>query len=406
MRRVVVTGMGQHTALGDEPAAVFDAILADATASVAMPHWARLADMHALVAAPIPGFDGSHIPRKVRRTMGRVALFAASAAEIAVRRAGLDAATLTGGRTAVVAGSSAGSGQAEEEFWAHLHTTGSARGLKSTLFFQAMAHTCATNIALYLGVTGEVIATNAACASSSQAIGVGAERIRLGRADVVIAGGAEELHLSAAVIFHSLQAASTGFNDRPRETPRPFDAGRDGIVVGEGAGMLVLEEREHALARGAPILAELLGFGTTCDAANMANPEPGGIVEAMRRCLADAGISAGDVDYVNAHATATRAGDAAEADAIWALFGDRVPVSSSKGHLGHTLGACGAIESILCIEAMNRSMMPGTRGLSDPDVAPIWLLRGPEPRPLTHVLNNSLALGGINSALLFRRADA
>ncbi|MCA9494275.1 MAG: beta-ketoacyl-ACP synthase, partial [Myxococcales bacterium] len=342
MRRVAVTGYGLHGPFGDDAVGMFDALLADRTATVAMPEWAQVADLGPHVAAPVPDFDGKHLPRKVRRTMGKVALFGASASDRAIRHAGLEPADVAGEATAVVMGSSAGSGASELEFWQHFLTTNSARGVRSTTFFEAMAHTVATNVALLLGVTGEVFSVNCACASSNQAIGVGAERIRLGKADVVLAGGAEELHVTAGVIFHSVLAASTGFNDRPRETPRPFDAARDGIVVGEGGAVLVLEEWERAKARGATIHAEVLGFGTSCDAVNMANPEPEGMRTAMARALKDAGLPPSAVSYVNAHATGTRAGDAAEAEAVWRLLGGNVPTSSNKGHLGHTLGACGA----------------------------------------------------------------
>jgi 3-oxoacyl-[acyl-carrier-protein] synthase II len=404
-RRVVVTGIGMHTPLGDGREQVFDALLANRTGVVRMPEWAEIAELGTQVGAPVPDFDGREIPRKLRRTMGRVGLLAASAAGIAVREAGLPVDVLTSERTGVIVGSTAGSGSAEQEFWGHLQSTRSARGLKSTLFFQAMAHTCATNIALALGVQGELFATNSACASSSQAIGLAAQRIRLGMCDAVLAGGAEELHVSAAVIFGSLSAATTGFNHDPDLTPRPFDRRRDGIVVGEGAAIFVLEEREMAIARGAPILAEVLGFGTTCDAVHMASPDPEGMSKAIRRCLVDARRTPADVDYVNAHATGTVAGDASEAQALYGLFGDRVPVSSSKGHLGHTLGACGSIEAAICIEALRRGVLPGTRNLVDPDVAPIRLLRDPERAPIRHALNTNFAFGGVNSVLLFGHAE-
>ncbi len=406
MRRVAVTGVGLHSALGDDAETLFDALLADHSATVAMPDWARMADLGPHVAAPVPNFDGMHLPRKVRRTMGRVALFGTSASERAIESAGLSPEAVAGDRTAVVMGSTAGSGASEAEFWSHLVRTNSARGLRSTTFFESMAHTVATNVALHFGVTGEVFSVNCACASSNQAIGLGAERIRLGRAEIVLAGGAEELHAAAAVIFHSLQAASSGYNARPTETARPFDADRDGIVIGEGAGVLMLEEWSRARARGATILGEVVGFGTSCDASNMAHPAPEGMLAAMDRCLKDAGLPPSVVDHVNAHATGTRAGDAAEAEAIFRLLGDDVPTSSNKGHLGHTLGACGALESIIALEAIRRGVLPGTRNLVRPDVAPIFLPRGPLLRPLEYVLKTSFALGGINSALLFRHPEA
>jgi len=405
MRRVVVTGIGLHAPLGEDAASLYDAVLAGRTGVVAMPAWSDIDELQSHVGAPVPGFDGQHIPRKARRTMGRVALLAASAAERAVADAGLIAADLPSERTSIVVGSTEGSSEADLEFWGHLAKERSARGLRSTVFFQAMAHTCAANVALHLGIDGEVLATNSACASSNQAIGLAAHRIRYGQADVALAGGAEELHFSGAVIFDSLGVASRGYNDRPDATPRPFDAARDGIAVGEGAGIFVLEERERALARGATILAEVVGFGTTCDAWHMSNATPRGMVAAIRRCLHDAGVEPSIIDYVNAHATGTRAGDASEAKALYEVFGDQVPVSSSKGHIGHTLGACGVLESAIAVQAMHRGVLPATRNLVEPDVAPIDLVQTPREATATHVLKTSFAFGGVNSVLLFRHPE-
>lgn len=405
MRRVVVTGIGLHTPLGHELSDVFDALLADETASTFLQEWDDLADLGPSVGAPVPDFDGKHLPRKVRRTMGRVAQLAVSAAEKAVAHAGLTEEQLGDGDTAVVVGSTAGSGDAEYHYIGHLVQKQSARGLKSTAFFQAMAHTCAANVALHLRIRGELFSTNSACSSSNQAIGLAAQRIRDGYIERAVAGGAEELHLLGAVIFHSIGAATTAFNDRPRETARPFDKDRDGIVVGEGACILVLEEREAAIARGAPILAEILGAATTCDAVHIVSPEPEGMIQTIRRCLRDAGRTVEDVDYINAHATGTRSGDAAEAAAILEVFGDQVPVSSVKGHLGHTLGACGAIETAICIEAIRRGVLPGTRNLVEPDVAPVRLLDAPLEAPVRTALNTNFAFGGVNSCVLIGAPD-
>jgi 3-oxoacyl-[acyl-carrier-protein] synthase II len=399
----VVTGIGLHTPLGDTADSLFDALLAGRSATEVLPDWAAYPDLNTAVGARVKHFDGKHIPRKSRRTMGRVGLLAASAAERAVEQAGLTAEQLADGNTAVVLGSTGGSSSVEYDYIRHLVESGTARGLKSTAFFQAMSHTCAANVALHLGIRGELFATNSACSSSNQAVGLAAQRIRDGYIERAVAGGAEELHLLGAVIFHAIGAASAGYNDQPGQTPRPFDAERDGIVVGEGAGVLVLEERQAALARGAPILGEVLGFATLCDAVHIVSPQPEGMERTIRRCLPDAGLSPDDVDYVNAHATGTRAGDASEALAIQAVFGERTPVSSIKGQLGHTLGACGAIESAVCLTAMARGTLPANHNLALPDVAPIDLIRSPRETAARTVLNTNFAFGGVNSCLLFRR---
>jgi 3-oxoacyl-[acyl-carrier-protein] synthase II len=200
--------------------------------------------------------------------------------------------------------------------------------------------------------------------------------------------------------FDSMQGASRGFNDRPSDAPRPFDSGRDGIVVGEGGGILVLEREDMALERGAEPLARVLGYAGTSDAVNMASPAPDGMEKAIRLALEDAGVRPDEVDYVNAHATGTPVGDAAEAEALHRVFGDRTPVSSAKGHLGHLLGACGAIEAAICIEAMRRGVVPPTRNLESPDVAPLWLPTEPVERPVRCVLNTNFAFGGVNTALV------
>ena len=400
-RRAVITGVGLHTPLGSDAGAVFDRILANDSGVVAMPEWSAIEGLESRIAAPVLDFTGSHLRRTARRTMGRVALLGASAAAEAARAAGLTEAVLTSERTAVVAGSTSGSSQAMHEFWTDLAHEPTTRGLRATLFFQAMAHTVAANIALLLGIPGELISTNSACASSNQAIGVALERIRLGKADVVLAGGAEELHVSSVIIFDGLGAATRGHNRTPELAPRPFDRRRDGIVVGEGAGILVVEELAHARRRGATILAEVKGYGTTCDAAHMAGARPEGMQRAIERCLADARVPASEVDYINAHATGTTAGDASEAEALHRLFGSSVAISSSKGHLGHTLGACGAIEAAVCLEAMRRGVIPPTRGLEEPDVAALDLLQQPREARMRHVLTTNFAFGGVNSVLMF-----
>lgn len=405
MRRVVITGVGLHTPLGDDLDTFFDGLLSDRTGSVYMPTWAELDELATLIGAPVPGFDGQSIPRKVRRTMGRVGMLSASAAELALNDAGLTGDDLSELRSGVIVGSTGGSSATEYDFFQHLVEQRSARGLKSTLFFQAMSHTCAANVALHLGIRGELFATNSACASSNQAIGLAAQRIRDGYLDAAVVGGAEELTITGAVIFASLGAATTTYNDRPDATARPFDAARDGIVVGEGAGIFVLEEREQALARGARIYAEVLGAATVCDAHHMAAPHADGMRTTIERCLRDARLEPSAVEYVNAHATGTRSGDASEADAIHATLGDAVPVSSIKGHTGHTLGACGAIETAACIGALQRGVLPGTRNCPNPDVAPVNILQGPLERRVRCVMNTNFAFGGVNAALLLGAGD-
>jgi 3-oxoacyl-[acyl-carrier-protein] synthase II len=398
--RVVITGLGLRTPLGHHIDELFDALLDSRSAVRACPEWREVAEMASYVGSPIPDFSGKEIPRKMRRTMGRLAQFAAAAATDAVAQAGLDEATLGSGRVGVAVGSTLGSSGALEEFWRAYLMDGHTRSLKGGLFFQVMSHSAATNVALLLGVTGEALACNAACASATQAMVLATERIRAGRADAMIAGGADELHPAATLTFDGVGGASTGFNDRPGLTPRPFDAGRDGVVVAEGSGIVVLESLAHAQARGATILAEVLGGATSCDARHMASPSPEGMAACMQLGLEDAGLTADDIDYANAHATGTRVGDASEAEALNQLFGDRVPVSSIKGHLGHMQGACGAIEVAVCIEAMRRGVIPPTLNLTESDVAVLDLPVTPREQRLDRVLTTNFAFGGVNTCMV------
>jgi 3-oxoacyl-[acyl-carrier-protein] synthase II len=267
-----------------------------------------------------------------------------------------------------------------------------------------MSHTCAANCALAFGISGRVWGPNSACTSASQSIGLGFDTVRAGAQDVMICGGAEEAHYTTAATFNLAGAASTGYSDRPQSTPRPFDARRDGMVVGEGAGIVVLERLAHAKARGAKIYGELIGFATTCDGEHITSPAEHGMARAMALALESAGIAASDVDYINAHATGTDLGDSTEARATARIFGDRVPVSSTKGYIGHTLGACGGIESIFALAMIKAGFAAPTLNLEtiDPACSGVWHLQQPLDRRVRVAMNNNFAFGGINTSLLFR----
>lgn len=400
MRRVVVTGMGMVTPLGNDPEQVFDEVLAGHSGVVRVEKFDTVGDLSARIAAPIRSFEPERIPRKHRRSMARMAQYAVGATAEALRRADFPMDELHGGRVAVCAGSTTGSPDAMEEFWVEYLGTNSIRGIPSTSFLRVMSHTVAAHVALAFGVTGSVLSPSCACAASNQAVGLGMDLIRCGRADVVLAGGADELSVLAAATFDIVRAGARGHGDAPHTRPAPFDKSRDGVVVGEGSAMVVLESLDHALARGAPILAEILGYGESCDANHMSSPEPEGMMLAMQRALADAGVAAAEIDYICAHATGTEVGDAAEATATYRCFGGDVPVSSLKGHFGHMLAACGTTELVCCIEAMRRGVVPPTLNLHEPDVAPILLPAAPLPRELRRIVSNNFAFGGINASLV------
>jgi 3-oxoacyl-[acyl-carrier-protein] synthase II len=338
--------------------------------------------------------------------MGRVSLLATYATEQAVAQAGLDEDKMRSGSVGLAYGSTHGSSSELEGWCRTLFQNQGMTGLASTTYLKFMSHTCAANLALYYGIRGRVVSTCSACVSASQAIGTGYETIRAGMADAMVCGGAEEMHFSHAAVFDILFATSHAYNDRPDESPRPFDAKRDGLVVGEGAGTLVLESYEHASRRGAHILAEILGYGTNCDGSHVTSPSADGMAGAMRLALQAAELSPDRVQYINAHATGTEIGDVAESHAMFEVFGGKVPVSSTKGFTAHTLGACGAIEAAFCIAMMNEGWLAPNRTLTEPDprCAPLDYIRGsPRDARTSFTMSNNFAFGGINTSLIFGR---
>jgi len=368
--------------------------------------WAEYDGMNTRLASVAAPFElPAHYTRKATRSMGRVALMAVRTAELALEESGLLGDALLGsGAVGISYGSSSGTPDAIADFGQMLFNKSTA-GISANTYLRMMSHTAAVNIGVFFGVRGRVITTSSACTSGSQGIGYAYEAIRCGRQVAMIAGGAEELSPTQAAVFDTLFATSTR-NSEPTRTPRPFDAERDGLVIGEGAGTLILEELEHALARGARIHAEVVGFGTNSDGGHITQPDAATIRVAMELALADAGLNPQEIGYVNAHGTATRQGDAAESQATRELFGPRMPISSLKGHMGHTLGACGALEAWMSILMMQHDWYAPTVNLDTvaPDCAELDYLRG-DGREMSceHVMSNNFAFGGINTSLVFRR---
>ncbi|MFW5921614.1 MAG: beta-ketoacyl-ACP synthase [Polyangiales bacterium] len=406
-RRVAITGLGLATPIGHTLDAVRDALTAGRHGIRPQPDWDRHEELLTRLGASVEGLDLARWPRKTIRTMGRVARLAAHATEEAVADAGLESHVVQSGRTGLAYGSTHGSSAALERFALTLETPNALLGLGSAGYLQFMSHTCAVNLATFLGIRGRVLTTCSACVSGSQALGLGYETIRYGIQDVMICGGAEELHYVSTGVFDVLQATSTKYNAEPDASPRPFDRDRDGLVVGEGAGTLVLEEWERAKKRGAPIYGEIIGFGTSCDGTHVTAPSSDGMAMAMRHALEDAELSPEDVGYINAHATGTEVGDRGESRATWSVFGESVPVSSTKGHTGHTLGASGAIEAAFSLVMMREGFLASNRNLDtpDPECASLDYVRGDvrEARPRV-VMSNNFAFGGINTSLLVRAA--
>ena len=413
-RRVVVTGMGALTALGQDVGSTWDGLLAGRSGVRTIEAFDP-SRLDCRIAAEVHAFDPSAVlDRKDIRRTDRYIQFGLVAARQALDHAGLpgrlDPAMAE--RTGVILGS--GLGGVHTLFDNVLVMADRGPDRISPFFIpMGIANVGAGQIAIASGALGPNFATVSACATGGHALGEAWETIRRGDADVMIAGGVEAgIHEATVGGFASMKALSTR-NDDPAAASRPFDKGRDGFVMGEGCGVLILEALEHAEARGATPLAELVGYGATADASHITLPAPGGIgaVRAARIALDKAGMEASEIGHVNAHATSTAEGDKAELQSIRTIFGDHAPkvaVTANKSMLGHTLGAAGAIEAIVTILAIREGCIPPTLNFEDPDDEAAGLdivAGGPARRDITAAMSNSFGFGGQNTALVFRRVE-
>ena len=396
----MVTGVGLASPIGSSPDELARSLRSDTSGVRFMHEWSHVRDLQGRLGANVDGLSLDPGPR-----LGALAVYAT---ERALESARLPRELLCSGRCGVAYGSTSGSSGALERLARPLIQEHTLRGIDPSLVLAQISHAAALEVASRLDVRGRVIPTNGACASGSMAIGWGLESIRSGACDVMICGGAEEQHYMTAVTFDLLMAMSVRWNDRPELSPRPFDARRDGLVIGEGAGTLVLESEAHARARGATIVAELIGFGTSCDGGHLTAPARDGMRSAMELALHDSGVDRDAIDYVNAHATGTDVGDVEESHATWEIFERAVPISSIKGYMGHTLGACGAIEAIASIGMLREGYVAANKNLDelDPRCASLDYVRETRQASLRTVMSNNFAFGGVNTSLVFRRADA
>ncbi|EHH2507183.1 beta-ketoacyl-ACP synthase [Vibrio parahaemolyticus] len=404
-RRVVVTGMSGVTAFGNDWQSVEPKLRDCQNATQYMPSYEQYDGLNTKLAAPILDFElPKHYKRKQVRGMGRVSKLATVATENALSQAGLIGNdVLTNGQTGIAYGSSTGSTDAIGAFGVMLNEK-TTKAITATTYVQMMPHTTAVNVGLFFGLKGRVIPTSSACTSGSQAIGYAYEAIKHGYQTVMVAGGAEELCPTESAVFDTLFATSLK-NENPKSTPRPYDSDRDGLVIGEGAGTLVLEEYEHAVARGAKIYAEIIGFASNCDAAHVTQPQMETMQICMEMALQNAGIPAEKIDYVSAHGTATDRGDIAESNATANALG-KVPISSLKSYFGHTLGACGAIEAWLGLEMMHTGWFNPTLNLEnlDEQCGDLDYIAG-QGRELDvkYLMSNNFAFGGINTSIIFKK---
>jgi 3-oxoacyl-[acyl-carrier-protein] synthase II len=405
LKRVVITGVGVVSPFGNGLPALMTGLEEGRSAVRRMEGWDQYIGLQSLVGAPVELRDEKLIPRQKRRSMGRMSIFAAQAADEAIADSGIMMSSENLWRIGCVIGSTMGSAKSINDAFETMLPNKDLSKLNSTMFFQCMSHTAAVKVAQYLGINGTIMAPAAACASALHAIGTGYDLIRLGRQDVLLCGGAEELHPTVTGSFDILFATSTRYNDMPQKTPRPFDKDRDGLVCGEGSGLVVLEDYERAKKRNANIYAEIIGYSTTANGLHVSQSNKESMVTCMQQALHDAGVRSDDVDYVNAHATATIQGDQEEAEAIGEVFGSTVPVSSLKGSIGHTLGASGAIELAASLSMMKRGVLYPTLNLDtvSPECEGIHHLRETEKRSVQTILKNGFAFGGINAALVCRK---
>ncbi len=405
VRRVVITGMSGISPLGQDWATVAMNLKQVKNKVVHMTAWDEYQGLNTRLASPVLDFEQpNHYKRKQVRSMGRVAMMATVSAERALDDAGLlDDLSIQNGKMGVSYGSCSGSTDAVLDFGNMLKEK-DVRGINATTYIRMMSHTAAVNIGVFFGLTGRIIPTSSACTSGSQGLGYAYEAIKYGQQELMVAGGAEELCPSEAAVFDTLFATSVK-NDAPQTTPAPFDVNRDGLVLGEGAGSMILEEYEHAKTRGAHIYAEIVGFACNSDGKHITQPNTLTMEVAMRKALKDANLDPSEIGYVNAHGTSTAQGDVAESQATNRLFGSQTPISSLKSYMGHTLGACGVLEAWMSIQMMKEKWFAPTVNLHDvdPECGELdYIQHQAKSIDTEYIMTNNFAFGGINTSLVIK----
>jgi 3-oxoacyl-[acyl-carrier-protein] synthase II len=411
-RRIAVVGMGAVTPLGNDLPTTWAGILAGRSGVGTITQFDP-SDLRTRIAAEVKDFDPTrYVEVKEARRMDRFVHFAIAATQEAIADSGLDLSQEDPRRVGVLIGSAVGGIHVLLEQIETMQNKGTRR-VSPFAITGLMLNAAAGQVSIMLGVRGPSIGLATACATGSHSLGEAAEIIRRGDADVMVAGGSEAGIVPIAIAaFDSMHAVSSR-NDEPERASRPFDADRDGFVVGEGAGIMILERMDRARARGARIYAELLGYGATDDAFHIAQPAEGGegAVESMRAALRAGNLRPEDVDYINAHGTSTRLNDAIETQAIKTVFGQHaynLAVSSTKSMIGHLLGAAGAVEAIACAMAIHEQVLPPTINYEtpDPDCDLDYVPNVARPAEVNVCLSNSFGLGGHNGTVALRRADS
>ncbi|KAB7767982.1 beta-ketoacyl-ACP synthase I [Xanthomonas sp. LMG 12461] len=402
MRRVAITGMGITSCLGNDLDSVSRA-LREGRAGIRHNPQAVEAGLRSQIGGDVQLDLDAAIDRKLKRFMGDASAYAYLALRDALADAGLDEAAISDPRIGLIAGSGGGSSHWQVEAADLLRNRG-VRKVGPYMVPRTMCSAVSASLATAFKIKGVSYSLSAACATSAHCIGAAADLIRHGQQDVMFAGGGEELDWTMSLMFDAMGALSTGFNDTPAVASRPYDAARDGFVIAGGGGMLVLEDYDHAMARGARIHAELVGYGVTSDGADMVAPSGEGAVRCMRMALQ--GVDA-PIDYLNTHGTSTPLGDVTELDAVHAVFGDAVPpLSSTKALSGHSLGAASVHEAIYCLLMLRDGFIAGSANIDtlDPRAEGFPIVRESRDADLRTVMSNSFGFGGTNAALVFAKA--
>lgn len=404
MRRVAITGMGVVSPLGTGVEASFERLKTFKNCVSLDAELKSYSGFNSHLSARSDFKRPERYTRKVVRTMGEVSILALNATEQAIDESGLEASDLESGRCGVAYGSCSGSIAPLADF-AGTILNKEVHGITSGSYIKFMPHTTAVNLSVHFKTHGRLVPTGTACTSGSLAIGSAAELIRWGVQDVMIAGGAEEFSATQVAVFDTLFATSVR-DGEPSLTPRPYDAARDGLVIGDGAATLILEDMDRAKARGAKILAEVVGFAENTDGTHVTNPNMDTMSRAIEDAIVDSRIDPRDIGFVSGHGTATIAGDIAESHATLKAFGRAVPIHSIKSYTGHTLGACGALEAILAVKSLDSCWVPPTVNLTDvdPKCAELDYIMGEGRRvDAAYAMSNNFAFGGVNTSLVLGR---
>lgn len=405
--KVYVTGTGVMSSLGNSVPQMFSNLLEGQSTIRRMEDWSKLQGLHSHLGAPVFPYDITKLPRQVRRTMSPMSEMATLASMQALEEAKLNIKELDFSRSLLAIGSTNGSPKTMEDYFFKLKDNGGVQSQSSTSFFKVMNHSVASNAAVALGFNGAVLSPSSACATSAMSCILAWELIQAGIYDVAICGGADELHYLTAAVFDGVYAATRNYNHDPDKSPRPFDKERDGLVVSEGAGIVILESEAHMRKRNAKPLVEFCGGSYLCESSHMSQNNENQMLNVMNLAIQRSGLKTEDIDYISAHATGTIQGDAAESSAIRKLFGDKTPVSSLKGHFGHSMAACGVIELIATYLMQKEKILIGTRNLQNiaPECQGVYHLQENLKKDTHVALSNNFAFGGINTSFVIKRVS-